>query len=91
MKVQFSIVLVSRSNEMSRASTVSSHKMLELLVNIAENSRVQQTTMATILEHGQADSAMLKVLSIIATVCLPASLIAVCFIPSLSIPAPAQY
>ncbi|KAI0443004.1 hypothetical protein F4803DRAFT_550573 [Xylaria telfairii] len=75
----FSTVLVSRNNEMSRASTASSHKMLELLVDIAENSRVQQTTMATILEHGQADSAMLTVLSIIATVCLPASLIASIF------------
>lgn len=51
--------------------------MLQGLVNISEQSRKQQETLTIILGHGQADSAMLKALSIVATVCLPASLIAV--------------
>lgn len=51
--------------------------MLQMLVDITNQSREQQATLAVILSTGQADSTMLKMLSIVATVCLPASLVAV--------------
>ncbi len=51
--------------------------MVEVLVDITNQSKQQQGTPATILGNGQADSAMLKALSMVATVCLPAALVAV--------------
>lgn len=60
--------------------------MLEALVDIANQSKQQQGLLTTILGNGQADSAMLKALSVVATVCLPAALVAVSclwhFLPS---------
>jgi Mg2+ and Co2+ transporter CorA len=73
------MVLECQNGELLHASNQASYRMLEILVNITDQSRLQQQTLATILSNGQADSALLKALSIVATVCLPASLIAVSF------------
>ena len=51
--------------------------MLQALVEIGDQSSCQQALLTTLLSHGRADSVMLKALSVVATVCLPASLIAV--------------
>ena len=47
------------------------------LVKITEQGKTQQETLTQLLGTGQADSALVKALSMVATVCLPASLIAV--------------
>jgi len=75
--VQISRVLVCRNGELLQAFNNASYRMLEVLVDITNQSKQQQGTVATILGNGQADSAMLKALSVVATVCLPAALVAV--------------
>lgn len=71
------MILMSRNGELLQLSNHASYKMLEALVNITDQTRRHQETLATILDTSQADSAMLKILSVVATVCLPASLVAV--------------
>lgn len=57
--------------------------MLLTLVEMTNQSRHQQKTLTQLMSNGQADSIMLKTLSVVATVCLPASLVAVSSSPKL--------
>ena len=54
-----------------------SNDALGALLSIMQQSRGHQETLTQLFGTVQADSVLLKVLSIVATVCLPASLIAV--------------
>lgn len=56
-----------------------------MLVNVMDQTPRQQETLATILVKGQVDSTMLKALSVVATVCLLAALIAVSSLTGITI------
>lgn len=60
-----------------QVSNRASSKALHALLNITDQEKQQQHILTRILLVGQADSALLKTLSMVATVCLPASLVAV--------------
>jgi hypothetical protein len=66
-----------RNEELLQVSNRASGKALHALLSLTDQEKQQQHTLTSILSVGQADSALLKTLSIVATVCLPASLIAV--------------
>jgi hypothetical protein len=74
---QISSILMFRNEELMQASNRASGKALHALLNITDQEKQQQHILTRILLAGQADSALLKTLSIVATVCLPASLVAV--------------
>ena len=66
-----------RNEGLWQAFDRASGKTLEALLHITDQGKHQQQTLTDLFRNGQADSAMLKALSVVATVCLPASLIAV--------------
>jgi hypothetical protein len=66
-----------RNEELLQASNRASGKTLDTLLHITDQGRGQQETLTKLLGIGHADSALLKALSMVATVCLPASLVAV--------------
>lgn len=66
-----------RNEELLQASNRASSQTLATLLHITDQGKGQQETLTKLLGTGQADSALLKALSIVATVCLPASLVAV--------------
>ena len=74
---QLSKTLMFRNEELMQASNRASGKTLGTLLHITDQGKQQQQTLTDLFGNGQADSAMLKALSIVATVCLPASLVAV--------------
>ena len=65
------------NEELLQVSNRASGKTLETLLNITDQGKQQQQTLTDLFGNGQADSAMLKALSMVATICLPASLVAV--------------
>ncbi len=65
------------NEELLHVSNQASGKTLGTLLNITDQGKQQQQTLTDLFGNGQVDSAMLKTLSIVATVCLPASLVAV--------------
>ena len=66
-----------RNEELLRQSNQASNRTLKTLLTITDQGKLQQEALTSILSNAQADSGMLKALSMVATVCLPASLIAV--------------
>jgi hypothetical protein len=74
---QLSKILMFRNEELLQASNRASGKTLDTLLHITDQGKGQQETLTKLLGTGQADSALLKALSMVATVCLPASLVAV--------------
>ena len=75
--IQLSRILMFRNEELLKESNRASCKTLNTLLDIADQGRLQQESLTRLLGNGQADSGMLKALSMVATVCLPASLVAV--------------
>jgi hypothetical protein len=69
--------LAFRNEELLQASNRASCKSLDTLLDLTSQGKYQQEVLVKILGNGQADSALLKTLSMVATVCLPASLVAV--------------
>jgi hypothetical protein len=68
-----------RNEELLHASNRASCKTLDALLDLTSQGKRQQETLTSLLRHGYADSAMLKALSVVATVCLPPSLLAVSY------------
>ena len=77
IKMQLAKQLAFRNEELLGASFGASCKSLGTLLDLTNQGKCQQETLTNILSNGQADSALLKTLSMVATVCLPASLVAV--------------
>ena len=75
--LQLSKILIFRNEVLLQNSNGASYDALSTLLHIAQQSRNQQETLAQLLGAVQADSVLLKALSIVATVYLPASLVAV--------------
>jgi hypothetical protein len=75
--MQLTDILTCQNSDLLQSSDKASNSMLQALVDIASQTRQQQETLNTILSTGQGDSSMLKGLAVVATVCLPASLVAV--------------
>ena len=75
--MQLSKQLAFRNEELLQASFGASCRSLGTLLDLTNQGKCQQETLTDILRNGLADSALLKALSMVATVCLPASLIAV--------------
>ncbi|KAL2839735.1 hypothetical protein BJY01DRAFT_250335 [Aspergillus pseudoustus] len=72
-------LLMFRNEELLHTSNQASCKTLNALLDLTTQGKQQQETLNSLLWRGYADSAMLKALSIVATVCLPASLVATIF------------
>ena len=70
-------MLVIQNGEPLPASSQASYQLLQALVNTVEQTRRQQQISAAIFSKVQADSALLKAISILATVCLPVTIVAV--------------
>lgn len=66
-----------RNEELLQVSNRASCKTLGMLLTIADQGKLQQESLSRLLVNGQADTGMLKALSMVATVYLPASLVAV--------------
>ncbi|EPS37252.1 hypothetical protein H072_9064 [Dactylellina haptotyla CBS 200.50] len=76
-------ILAFRNGELLNTSVNASGKMLQSLVDLTNQGKEHQETLAFLATTGQADSAILKALAVVATVCLPASLVATVFSSSL--------
>lgn len=72
-----SSILTLRNEALLQASNSASNVTLTTLLEISQQSRDQHALLAKLFGAVQADSVLLKALSIMATVYLPASLIAV--------------
>ncbi|KIY00206.1 uncharacterized protein Z520_03891 [Fonsecaea multimorphosa CBS 102226] len=72
-------ILAFRNEDLLQTFNRASCATLEALFEITNQGRYQQETLTRLLGQGQADSAMLKALSVVSTVCLPASLVASVF------------
>ncbi|KAL2821011.1 hypothetical protein BDW59DRAFT_164416 [Aspergillus cavernicola] len=72
-------LIMFRNEELLHTSNQASCKSLKALLDLTGQGKQQQETLNGLLWHGHADSAMLKALSVVATVCLPASLVATIF------------
>ncbi|KAK9423248.1 hypothetical protein SUNI508_14044 [Seiridium unicorne] len=66
-----------RNSELLRSSNQASNQTLESLLKLTNQGSRQQETLKSLAVSGQANSVMIKALSVVATVFLPASLIAV--------------
>ena len=72
-----SSILTLRNEALLQASNSASNVTLTTLLEISQQSRDQHAILTKLFGAVQADNVLLKALSIIATVYLPASLIAV--------------
>lgn len=72
-----SSILTLRNEALLQASNSASNVTLTTLLEISQQSRDQHALLTKLFGAVQADSVLLKALSIMATVYLPASLIAV--------------
>ncbi|KAL3461778.1 hypothetical protein BJX64DRAFT_151707 [Aspergillus heterothallicus] len=72
-------LLMFRNEELLHNSNRASCKTLDALLDLSNQGKQQQETLNGLFWRGYADSAMLKALSVVATVCLPASLVATIF------------
>ncbi|KAL5334455.1 hypothetical protein BJX70DRAFT_17930 [Aspergillus crustosus] len=71
--------LIFRNEELLGGANQASARTLYALFDIASQGKQQQETLTRLLWHGYADSTMLKALSIVATVCMPPTLVATIF------------
>lgn len=66
-----------RNEELQQDSTRASCKTLGMLVDLGDQGKRQQETLASVAVSSHANAGMLKILSAAATIYLPASLVAV--------------
>ncbi len=76
--VQFFRILDVRGNETLQATNCAIRGNLEVLQRIKTEIRQENATFADLAQQGQRDSRMLKALSFIVVMYLPASLLVVC-------------
>jgi len=74
-----SSILIHRNSLLLQTSNHSSANTLAALLEITMQSKAQQDILTSLLGNAQADSMLLKALSMVATICLPASLVATVF------------
>lgn len=76
--VQLFRILDIRGNETLQATNYANHCNLEVLQRVTTEIRQENATFADLARQGQRDSKMLKDLSFVAVMYVPASLLAVC-------------
>ncbi|KAL4879759.1 hypothetical protein BJY04DRAFT_219846 [Aspergillus karnatakaensis] len=72
-------LLMFQNEELQRGSNKASSRTLTGLFELASQSRQHQETLNGFMWHGRVDSAMLKALSVVATIFIPATLVATIF------------